>query len=89
MRWANWIVFLQTLLRQTGIRSNVEGTGERILSRTPLSDMENGNDPPTIPFPTQEPGELPPLPPEPNKPPEPSPIPIDDPAEPMPHPPGR
>ena len=54
--------------------------------------MGNGNDPPTIPFPTQEPGELPTLPPEPKEPSQPSPIPIDDPGgppEPDPAPPVR
>ena len=46
-----------------------------------------GNDPPNIPFPTQEPGQLPPLPPEPKEPPQPAPIPIDDPKpEPKPGP---
>lgn len=63
--------------------------GERFRRCRPLSDMENGNDPPTIPFPTQEPGELPTLPPEPREPPQPSPIPIDDPADPLPKPPAR
>lgn len=41
--------------------------------------MENGNDPPRIPFPTQEPGELPTLPPAPKEPPQPSPVPLDEP----------
>jgi len=44
--------------------------------------MENGtNEPPPIPHPTQEPGELPTLPPEPNEPPEPSLIPLDAPPD--------
>jgi len=51
--------------------------------------MENGNDPPAIPFPTQEPGELPTLPPEQKEPPQPSPIPLDPDDEPEPEPPSR
>jgi protein TonB len=44
--------------------------------------MDNGtNEPPSIPHPTQEPGQLPILPPEPNEPPEPSPTSFDTPPD--------